>query len=806
MLTPEIMGTRYKKVIGDLKSDYRRNLLLIAAIAIGVFGIGAMLGGYSVLKREMRDNYMGTVPASATIDLEDTIPKAMIEQVEHEKRILVAERHATLNVRMKIDNKWYPLLLFVIDDFEQKRLNKVYSVEGKTNPLGGHMLVERTALVVMRANIGDEIIIKTPNGEPQPLRIVGTVHDPGLAPAWQEEAGYGYVTLSTVRALGEDIGFNQLRILVRENQQSRDHITTTAQKLAATLEKQGYHVHEIQVPSPGKHPHQSQMTTVMNMFVIFSFFVLILGSILVAASISTLMVRQIRQIGVMKTIGAGTVHIGKLYGAIVVILSVAALAVAIPLSRFAASAFYDNIAVLLNLEIRDATIPLWVLVVQIATGIGVPLLIAAYPIIRGSRISVRQALDNFGVSQGFSLQKTWLLRMLQHKSFSGTFNLSLRNIFRQRGRVTMSLILLAAGGAMFMTAMNVSKAWDRNLERIYEQRFYDIDLRLAQLKDENAIVEAVKGGRGVRAVEVWGQWSAAFPAKGEFNVTGTYPDKGHGSLSVIALPPSTSLLRPTVTAGRWLADNDQHGVVLNQIALGQTTARLGDKLIISVNNISTEWTVVGYTEDVGSPAIAYVSIDEFSKGMDMNGANSLRVACNDRSKGSVVAVTRAVENLVERKGIEVSSTVPVWLLHNAVAAHMKVLVNSLMAFALLMALVGTIGLTSTMSLNVLERTREIGVMRAIGATPRRIKWLILWEGLMIGVFSIVLAFAGALILSTFMGQLIGNMAFRTPLSLVISAAGFLIWIAIVLAGSYAATALPARRAISMTTREALAYE
>ena len=90
-----------------------------------------------------------------------------------------------------------------------------------------------------------------------------------------------------------------------------------------------------------------------------------------------------------------------------------------------------------------------------------------------------------------------------------------------------------------------------------------------------------------------------------------------------------------------------------------------------------------------------------------------------------------------------------------------------MAMAILMALVGTIGLTSAMSMNILERTREIAVMRAIGATPQKIRNLIVWEGFLIGAFSIIFAFALSAIFSAYMGQLIGNMAFRTPLSLTI---------------------------------------
>jgi putative ABC transport system permease protein len=120
--------------------------------------------------------------------------------------------------------------------------------------------------------------------------------------------------------------------------------------------------------------------------------------------------------------------------------------------------------------------------------------------------------------------------------------------------------------------------------------------------------------------------------------------------------------------------------------------------------------------------------------------------------------------------------------------------------------VGTLGLMSTISLNVLERTREIGVMRAIGANPAQVRNLVVWEGLFIGGLSFFLAFVLSLALSAYLGRFIGNMAFRTPLSLSVSTFGVLIWFTIIVAGSFIATIFPAKKANRITTREALAYE
>ncbi len=795
------MKLRYTKVWRDLTRDYSKNLMLVLAIGIGVFGIGAILGGYSVINREMRTNYMSTNPASATIELEQDISPQLLDSVRKFPGIADAERRATPTARMKVGDKWYPLLLFVVDDFANMRMNKFHFLRGADRPAVGELLAERTALVIMDADIGQSITVKTANGTPKQLKISGVVHDPGLAPAWQEQSGYAYVTMETLQWLGEVEGFDQLRISVSDAQ-TTDAITAKASEVASWLKANNHQVHEIQVPPPGKHPHQSQMNAVLSIFTTFAFLILMLGSILVSASMATLMVKQVRQIGVMKTIGGNSRQMAAMYFVMMIVICAVALLISIPLSRLAAAAFYNQIATLLNLEITNTSIPTWVLLTQVVSGIFVPLIAAAVPVIRGSRISVRKALDNFGLS-GSKPSKMW-----QASWWGETFTLSFRNVFRQRSRLAMTLGLLAAGGAMFMTALNVSKAWDENLNRIYQQRLYDQEIKLNESVSVDSLIQNIKSMHGVKQAEAWSYSSTGVAKENSFDVSRTYPDKGHGSFTMLALPMNSKLLNPTVKAGTWLQQENENGVVLNQMVRGSNRdLKVGDEIRLSVEGKPHTWKIVGLVEDVGSGAAAYVSKKYFEKITNTERrSNMLRIGYEDRSKQNAVVKNKEIEKLLEQKNISVNASIPVWLLQNAIAAHMKVLVNSLLAMAVLMAIVGTLALLSTMSMNVMERTREIGVMRAIGATPKRIRSLITWEGIIIGVMSIFIALVLALVFSSFMGRFIGNMSFRTPLSLVFSEYAFIIWVAIILIGSYLATLYPSRRAIKLTTREALSYE
>ncbi len=804
-----MLRPRFTKVIRDLKTDFTKSGLLVLAIAIGVFGIGSILGAYAILTREMARNYLGTEPASATIKIENgAIDQSLLDGVRKIPGVLQAERHATILARMKVGRDWRPLLLFVIDNFEDMKTNKFTRISGAWPPPPGTMLVERTALRIMNSQPGGSIVIRTPHGEQKPVPIAGIVHDPGLAPAWQEQTGYAYITLSTLRWLGEEQGFDELRVLVADGGSSLESIEEKSHSIADWIEGQGHKVHEVQIPPPQRHPHQGQMNAVLTLFVVFSFMTLMLSAILVSTSLSTLMTKQIREIGVMKTIGANSFQISGLYLLMLLIICASAIVLGIPPSKLSANILVKQISKLLNLNIFDASIPYWVSAVQAMAGILIPMLSAALPVLRGSRITVQDALNNYGVSQknfGKGRFESFLAKL---RILGNTFTLSLRNVFRNRSRLVLTLGLLAAGGALFMTALNISKAWDKNLQKIYKYRHYDVEVRLNKTFPSGDLLSRIRKIPGIKEVEAWGYSPTSFVKEARHDIVHTYPDKGHGSFVMLATPSVTQMVDFPVLDGRWLGSGNVNEVVLNHMALAQAPyLKVADLVSLSIDGRASEWKIIGFVEDLGSPATAYVSSSGYAGFSNTQGlTNLLRVSVSSRDRDTIVLKTREIEEVIEKEGASISMTMPLSLLRSAIAEHMGVLVRSLLAMAFLMAAVGALGLMSTTSMNIFERTRELGVLRAIGATPQAIGQLVVMEGLIIGALSLVFAFIFSLLLSAFIGNLIGNMSFRTPLPLSIAPLAFLIWTGLVFLGSILATMYPAWRAGRITTREALSYQ
>jgi len=470
---------RWKKIIRDLQAARGRMAMMVIAIAVSIFGVGMILSAYTILSREMSRNYLGTNPASAFIELDrvdDAL--ALARAVSQRPGISEAEAGSWVVARAEVKpNEWMPVLLFIVPDFDAAHVSTVHPEVGAYPPSEQTILVEREVLPMLKMEIGDALTVQTPNGTKQQIVISGTVHDPSLAPAWQEQTVYGYITPATLVTLGESDTLHILKVVVSDQPYNIAAIDSTMSDLAVWLKGQGYMVDEIRIPPPGRHPHQSQMSTVLTLLLVFSLMALILSAILTATMIGGLLAQQIRQIGIMKAIGARSIQITSLYLVLIVALGSAAALIGVPLGVAAGRGFTSIVAQLLNLDIYSDAIPAWVYLILVLMGILIPLLVALNPILRTTHVTVRETLNDYGISREQSasfLRDGWLSRI---RLFDNTLILALRNTFRRRGRLILTLSLLSAAGAMFMTGINVKSGWQAYLDQAAANRHYDLEIR-----------------------------------------------------------------------------------------------------------------------------------------------------------------------------------------------------------------------------------------------------------------------------------------------------------------------------------------
>jgi putative ABC transport system permease protein len=783
------MTTPWHKAMRDFWHERARTILVILAIALGISAFAAVLASYAILTRELDRGYLDTNPASAVLRV-DSIDDELVAAVLQNPDVSYAEPRRVITGQIKSGPMhWRNLVLFVVKDYGDIRVSKLEPEQGAWPPSVGEILIERDAFQVIDAGIGDAVRVKTPNGVEQPLVISGRVHDVGQAQARMENIVYGYINLATLVQLGEEPYFDRLNILVAQNKFDKDHISKVAADVKSLIESRGREVWRVDVPRAGKHPHSDLTGTLLLAMSSFGLFVLVLSGILVINLLTAMMASQVRQIGVMKAIGGTRWQIARIYFSQALFLGIAAVIISLPLGLLGSRVLCRYMAVFLNFDIDSFGVPLWVYLLVVVVGIAAPLIAAAYPVWKGSGAPVRVALADFGLTQttfGSSRFDRALART------GGVFRplvFAIRNSFRRRARLALTLVTLAAGGLFFLTALNVRASMMNTIDRMFAPRKFDLTVSLHELYDQQKLQNAVVNTPGIKRAEGWLTTEASLGSK-RFNI--------------VALPADTQLLKSEILEGRDLAAGDTDAIVVNQALAGDfPEMRVGQTQTLRIGGVEKAWRVVGLAREAFAPPTGYVPLGSMPQPQLVN---SLRLALDQTNEDSLEAVRVSLDRNLAQQGIRARSSRTTVEARFVFDQHMLMIYVFFIVMAAIVGAVGGLGLMTTMSLNVLERRREMGVLRAIGATPRIVWLMVIAEGLVIGVLSWAIAAVLAWPVSKIVGDTFVRALFRGGLDFSFAAIGLVIWLLVSIALSAVASFVPAWKASRTTVREALAYE
>jgi putative ABC transport system permease protein len=295
---------------------------------------------------------------------------------------------------------------------------------------------------------------------------------------------------------------------------------------------------------------------------------------------------------------------------------------------------------------------------------------------------------------------------------------------------------------------------------------------------------------------------------GQVEVTGTYPDQGHGSRFLAAVPAGTTMVDAPLETGRWLRPGGTDAIVLNRGAAGGLLpdAKVGDTVTLTVDGRRTTWRVAGIVRQKFAGPSAFVTTEGFAAATGHKGqANRVEIRGDDHSAAAQSALAEAARRALTEANVAVQGAMPAGRLAGVIDGHVYAAGWTLLVIAIVIAVVGYIGMASTMSTSVLERIREFGIMHAIGAPPSAVRRIVAAEGLFTALASCVLAVPLAIAIATALNRMVGNMIDGDPLPMRISLPANAIWLAALLAGALLATLAPARRASRLTVREALTY-
>ena len=290
-----MLSARWYKVIRDLWLNKTRTILVMLSIAVGVFALGAIATSHEVLSRDLAESYAATNPASATIFTEDAFDDDLVEAVRRMRDVGEAEGRRNALMRMQVgEDEWRNISIFAIPDYKDIRLNKVTSESGAWPPPEHEILIERSALGLANAQEGDIVTIKTPKNKIRELRVAGVTHDLSQSPAMFDGNIYGYVTFDTLEWLGEPQDYNEMRFVVAEKADDKEHITDVAALVRRKIEKSGRAVFYTSIPKPGENPMNDVIQTILLLLGVLGILSLALSAFLVVNTISAILAQQVR--------------------------------------------------------------------------------------------------------------------------------------------------------------------------------------------------------------------------------------------------------------------------------------------------------------------------------------------------------------------------------------------------------------------------------------------------------------------------------------------------------------------------------
>ncbi|MCC7117110.1 MAG: ABC transporter permease [Anaerolineales bacterium] len=797
-----MLSSRWKKVWADFWGNRGRTFLTIATIAVGTFAVGFTSNMGFYMNESMDADYLSAHPSEAEI-YAYPVDDELAQMARTVPGVDAAEGVSSVGGKIvRPDGTLIDIQFTGVDDPGAMTLNHLKPAQGETvvPQYAEKEIILDASAMALGYKPGDMILIELSNGKRRELKFAGYMHSVTGFPYSFTKQANGYVDLSTLEWLGGDSStYGQLAISVAENPTDADHVTEVAQAVADRLKRAGATVYFVNVYQPGHHFAYSITQGVFFVLSALGYLTVVLSGFLIVNTITALMTQQTRQIGVMRAIGGGVGQIAGMYLVLILGFSLGALLIAIPLGNGAAAAIGGGMAAWLNFyPIPYHSYP-GAIAQQIFVAALIPLLASLFPVYSNVRVTVREALSDYGLGGNaqagkgsVSSKSTWLPRAIQ---------ISLRNTFRRKVRLGLTLFTLVLGGAVFIAVYNVWASFDKVIEDMQGYFLADINLSFEHGYRFDKVAKIAESVPGVEGAEGWLEYTGTLKM-GE--------DQAGTQILFVAPPAASKLINPIITSGRWLQPGDENAIVIGNHLLNIfPDLKPGDWLTIEVNGKETQWLIVGTYSLAGnvSPPLLYANYEYLSALVGEPGmAYSLRITTAGHDTLTQRRVSEQVQLAFAQRGVQVASTQLGTEFIEEQQAQTDVLVYFLLVMASLIAVVGGLGLMGTMSINVLERTREIGVMRAIGASNGDIQGIVLTEGLVIGIVSWAISILVSIPITNLLCYGVGVAILTAPMPAVFGPSGSVAWLIFTVVLGAVASAWPARRASKLTVRDTLAYE
>lgn len=795
------MSVIHRKTWYDVWDQKGRTLQVVLIIAIGAFAIGATLGALEFISRDITGVWRGINPPMIGLWVDPAIDEAMIESLAHLDGVAIVEGELEEGIKWRRSpaEPWQPATLMAREDYEDQQLNRLALDTGNW-PQRKFMAVERG----FDLGLGDQVYLEI-DEKVYEVDLGGVVYNATVAPATFGGDPVFYTTRERFGQVTGEVNFTHFFATIPTY--DPETIITVADRIQAHLEKQEFEVGAAlpngdRTADPTEHFIQEDLNGVFFILVIMAGVSLILGLFLVYNTITAIVRQQVNQIGIMKAIGATFGQVILVFFSQVIFYASLALLLAVPLGALGAQGLRVLLVGLFNMEPGPLELLPHVMLVQAVVALLSPVVVAIVPVLLGAQITVREAISTYGLGGTATLLERLLIQVSR---MPHTLTLTISNTFRHKWRVVLTQVALAGSGLIFMMVMNAHASL---LYTFSDVLFSIIDANVFLNFEDKQRIQTVEklalAYPGVTGAEMW-----AF-AGGTLRPARQPETNDDPGADIRGVPVPTEMYKPELRGGRWLEPDDVYAVVLHQKLAEELGVAVGDWVTLSMSlKRESQWQVVGLEFSPFNDSAATVPRDTLLKELHEVGlASHIRLKTAGQDATSEAAVARGLRQLYETTGYAIrpsSEDTAHQLTQNIMGGGIAIVINLLVAMAVIIALVGAVSLSGVLSINVLERRREIGVLRAIGASNLHIMQIFVGEGLLLAWLSWLIAWplsipAGRLMVGG-LQAIIGD-----ELSYATSPMGALYWLGIVTVLAVAASWFPARSATRVSVRESLAYQ
>ena len=786
-----------RKSITDLSRRRSRTLFAAATLALAVAGIG-LFATPALMDRAMSAEVAADRLPDLTISTRPLVlDQAQLAALAAVPNVRAVEPRSSFGGRVYVGARRAFARVLGIPDFTRQSVDVVHVASGAAPGTGAVLTDAQNANQgLLSVQAGQSVRTIGADGVVRSLTVSGQGRN---LDGGQTVTSYGvivlYATPATVASLSRTPGYDQLFFTLADTRPAAVNATIAAirRTLAAVPGFTGFSDLP-QARAAGDWPGKSSFQTASKFLYVITLLALLSALVLISNTMTTLVAEQTSEIGIMKAVGGRRRQIAAVYlktalllGGLATVAGIVLGAVlAYVLTRYLGS---TSFAVGVGFGID------WPIVLASAlVGLLVPPLAALPAIRRAVRVPVRDALEATGSAVGGQDAADRVLARVRF--LPRPAQIGLRNVGRRRRRSLSTSLVIALAVGTVLAVLGLGTAISNASRGSWGDHGEDVKINAVggRLLDARAAA-LIRGTPGVAAVEPMFATDVTLAGK---------------DAKIWAVQQAT-MFRYRLTAGRWYTPAEEqaraHVAVVEQDIAQATGTRLGGSIAVQTASGPATFRVIGISpqqqENGTALFVPLTTMHAVLTSMPADASGGIWVQTTSHDHALIDRTTTRIEDTLTAHGYAVSSEIVYVRLANEIASY-RTQTTALAVVGLLVVAIGMAGLASALTMSVLERTREIGILRSIGARARDIRRIFAAETLTLAAAGWLIGIPLGYLLDLFLVWMVKKVTNENvtlafpPWNLALALAGTILLALLI-------TLVPIRRAARLRPGHALRY-